>query len=247
MSAVTHENPVTQSGFTVIPNAVMLNPDLSCGAKLVYGYLKHLAWRNDDSAETDAPLTIICRDLHVSENTARGYVKELRDANLVRSKRRGLGLPNVYIVLEPVAIRSADSADQELQNQRFPLSSQDLEEEQTLSASPKKRAKREPNRVWDALEAVTGFTPASKSETSDFAKTVHELLAVIPKDAPREQVEQAMRARRAAFERHFEGARFTHRVLRGKWAELGALAVGGGQASVGAAFGLRELPEGETF
>lgn len=107
--SVVHSNPVTQAGFTQIPNAVMLRKDITPLAKLVYGYLKHLAWRGDAAA----PLEQIADDLGVSPRALQDYMKELRKApaaeggdeampRLVVSERRGLGLPNLYIVNDPV-------------------------------------------------------------------------------------------------------------------------------------------------
>jgi hypothetical protein len=114
---VAHSNPVTQAGFTMIPNTVMMRADLSPGAKLVYGYLKHLAWRNGTDG-VDPSRQTISRDLCVGEKAVTGYVKELRDApveegdasedaeRLVVAVRRGQGRTNAYMINDP---RSASS------------------------------------------------------------------------------------------------------------------------------------------
>lgn len=110
--------------------------------------------------------------------------------------------------------------------------------EEDLSAAPQPR---ERNIVWDALVAVMGFEPTAASEKGDFAKTVREIQAIIPPDATFDQARTAMLARRRAYEHHFEGAAFTHRVLRGKWTELGALVVGNGLAPPSLAFPTERL------
>lgn len=122
MSVVaTHANPVTQAGFTMIPNDVMLRHDLSCGAKIIYGYLKHLAWRNGRNEEA-VPRDIIQRDLGIGKNQVTKFIQELArtpvvashvDADpenpdesmprLVEIKRRGHGLPNLYFINDPRA------------------------------------------------------------------------------------------------------------------------------------------------
>lgn len=108
---ITHSNPVTQAGFTMIPNLVMLRRDISPLAKLVYGYLKHLAWRN--GGRSSVPLLEISHDLDVSQRALQGYLRELRDApvfegggpdvdRLVVSERHGMGLPNTYVINDAI-------------------------------------------------------------------------------------------------------------------------------------------------
>lgn len=128
-AAVVHSNPISQAGFTMIPNVVVLDERLSLGAKMTYGYLKHLAW-STKSDSVESALVTLCRDLAISENTARAYLRELSDLGLVETKRRGLGLPNLYVVhepeceIEPQELRhgDADTADQETRDLRIPPS-----------------------------------------------------------------------------------------------------------------------------
>lgn len=109
---VSHSNPVTAAGFTMIPNAVVLRADLSPQAKLIYGYLKHLAWKNGGGG-VDPPREVIARDLHLAERTVVGYVRELQRAPVVEGDesedaerllvavRRGQGRTNVYVLNDP--------------------------------------------------------------------------------------------------------------------------------------------------
>lgn len=134
-AAVVHSNPITQAGHVTIPNVVVLDDRLSLGAKMTYGYLKHLAWRTRNGT-VESALVTLCRDLAISENTARGYLRELSELGLVETKRRGLGLPNLYIVHDPdpesepevpqeLRLRNGDSAVQETEDVSFPPSTQE--------------------------------------------------------------------------------------------------------------------------
>lgn len=106
----SHASPVTQAGFTMIPNAVMLRRDLTAEAKLVYGYLKHLCWRSNGD-EAASPREIIARDLNLSEKLVTKSMQILGRAPtiegdpsappLVLSIRRGQGKTNLYRVNEP--------------------------------------------------------------------------------------------------------------------------------------------------
>jgi hypothetical protein len=97
----------------MIPNAIMLRVDLSCGAKIVYGYLKHLAWR-DASEEVVTTREVIQRDLGIGKNQVTAYIQELTlepaeegdleddSPRLVEARRQGRGLPNIYVINDPV-------------------------------------------------------------------------------------------------------------------------------------------------
>lgn len=176
---VSHSNPVTQAGFTMIPNTVMLRGDLSVGAKLLYGYLKHIAWRAD-GAEVDPPREVVERDLCLSENTVIKLFRELQAApvaeggggemtRLIEARRRGQGLTNLYVVNDP-EVRTSDSEVLEVEDSRFPAravpslgsktrSKRELEPQNGSSsaAAPPRLTKLEGRDVaFDALADVTG-------------------------------------------------------------------------------------------
>jgi hypothetical protein len=111
---------VLRTGFALVPINLMTRGDLSPAAKLVYGYLSHLAWRgHTDRAAT--PLAALVRDLNVTEKTVRGYLNELATAptiegldvehvgRLLTIQRRGLGMTNLYILNEPLVIDDSKS------------------------------------------------------------------------------------------------------------------------------------------
>jgi len=91
----------------------MLRGSLSCGAKIVYGYLKYLAWK-DSSDEAAATREAIQKDLGIGKNQVTAYIQELAQepvaegdrsegsVKLVETLRQGRGLPNIYVLNDPV-------------------------------------------------------------------------------------------------------------------------------------------------
>lgn len=79
---------------------------------------------------------------------------------------------------------------------------------ETVSLAPKKSTRKR-NETWDALAAATG-EPETKSEQSDFGKTVSELVAA---DATVEQIDGFP----PWWWQRFPGAELTHRCFRGHW------------------------------
>lgn len=85
-------------GFTTIPNAVIDSTGLSVGARLLYGLL--LRWLWYDGA-TDPGYAFLVERMGASEDYVRKCMNELIAAGLVSSKRRGLGMTNLYVI-EPL-------------------------------------------------------------------------------------------------------------------------------------------------
>lgn len=170
-----HANPATQAGFTIIPNTVMLSRELSIGAKLTYGYLKHLAWRNG-SDEAASALASIAGALNVSQRAVQGYLSELRTAGLIESERRGLGLSNIYVVHDPADPETlpdgvADSATRIAPNPPLPTRAGSLPEVKTSNLektsppiSPSRKVDGKPitdAEQWLAGEILTAFNEAA--------------------------------------------------------------------------------------
>jgi hypothetical protein len=86
-SEVLHRNPVTQQGFTMIPNAVLTAAHLSSGARLLYGLLKMHAWQADNAYPGQERLAGY---LGVSTRQVRTYQAELEQAGLITVEQRGL-------------------------------------------------------------------------------------------------------------------------------------------------------------
>jgi hypothetical protein len=77
----------------MLPNAVLLSPRLSAGAKILYALLRHYARQ----AEACYPgRERPARELPASARSLSHYLDELRAARLVTVQRRGQGKTNVY-------------------------------------------------------------------------------------------------------------------------------------------------------
>ncbi len=86
-------DPVTQQGFTQVPNFILTNESISVGAKLAYAMLLKYAWYDDGCFPGQAKLA---RDLGAAERSIRTYLKELETANLLEITQRGLMKTNLY-------------------------------------------------------------------------------------------------------------------------------------------------------
>lgn len=93
---------VMQTGFTMIPNLVLLDERLSPLAVRLYGLLAHYArqdehcWPGQDVLVTQA---------NASERSVRAALRQLEELSLLQTRRRGMGRTNVYILLDPKAKR----------------------------------------------------------------------------------------------------------------------------------------------
>ena len=86
-------DPATRHGFTMVPNFILTNKNLSVGAKLAYAMLLKYAWT--DSAVYPGQQTLAV-DMGAGERSVRTYLKELEDAKLLEVEQRGLGKTNLY-------------------------------------------------------------------------------------------------------------------------------------------------------
>lgn len=85
-----------EGGFTSIPNRILQNHELSLGARMTYAMLLKYAWQ--DGFCHPAQQTIAA-DLGLKDRMVRYHLDELRRAELISWKRRGLNKPNVYYIL----------------------------------------------------------------------------------------------------------------------------------------------------
>src|SRR5579871_4276673 len=86
-------DPATRHGFTMVPNFILTNEQLSVGAKLAYAMLLKYAWA--DNAVYPGQRTL-AKDMGAGERSIRTYLKELEDAKLLEVTQRGLGKTNLY-------------------------------------------------------------------------------------------------------------------------------------------------------
>ncbi len=86
-------DPLTQRGFTQIPNIILKTSTLSGGAKLAYAMLLSYAMGDDQCFPGQDRLGV---DMGVSRQTANQYVQELNQKGFINIKRRGQGRSNLY-------------------------------------------------------------------------------------------------------------------------------------------------------
>ena len=87
------EDQSLRYGFVQLPKQVLWARNLSRDAKILYAVLLGYAWQEGRCFPGYARL---CLDLGASENMVRKYMRELEAVGLLRQKRRGQGLTNIY-------------------------------------------------------------------------------------------------------------------------------------------------------
>jgi len=98
-------DPLTQRGFTQIPNVILKSTKLSGGAKLAYTMLLSYAMGDDQCFPGQDRLGV---DMGTSRQSANKYVKELESRGFINIKRRGQGRSNLYeINLRAKVLKSA--------------------------------------------------------------------------------------------------------------------------------------------
>jgi hypothetical protein len=104
----------------MIPNAVAWRPGLTPEAKLVYGYLKWLGWRDrcDETAPSRDELAVV---LGVSERTAKKALDQLVETGLLTMTRRGLGKTNTYTIYDPDSPASGTEETQVPERKNLPV------------------------------------------------------------------------------------------------------------------------------
>ncbi|MCP4317903.1 MAG: helix-turn-helix domain-containing protein [Hyphomicrobiales bacterium] len=98
-------DPLSQRGFTQIPNVILKSSKISGGAKLAYAMLLSYAMQKDECFPGQDRLGV---DMGVSRQTANQYVKELELKGFINIRRRGQGKSNLYeINLKAKVLRAA--------------------------------------------------------------------------------------------------------------------------------------------
>ena len=86
-------DPMMSGGFVQLPRTVLLNKELTAGAKITYSMLLHYAWQKDfcfPGQETMA------KELGSSGRGVRKQLNQLVKIGFVSVKRRGQGKTNIY-------------------------------------------------------------------------------------------------------------------------------------------------------
>ena len=84
---------ITQRGFTMVPNHVLISKKISPGAKLAYAMLLKYLHYNDHVFPGQARLA---EEMGVSKRSVVNFIKELSEAKFVSVNRRGQGRSNEY-------------------------------------------------------------------------------------------------------------------------------------------------------
>ena len=90
---IASTDPVTQHGFTQVPNFLFKKTGLSMGATVVYAKFLSYAWNNNYCFPGQQTLA---DDLDVSRKSVNTWIAELEAAGLIEIKQRGLGKTNLY-------------------------------------------------------------------------------------------------------------------------------------------------------
>ena len=88
-------DPVTQQGFTQLPNFILRDPKLSVGAKVVYAMFISYGWHNNFCFPGQEKLA---SDMGLTRPRVTQLIGELEAAGLISIQRRGQGKTNIYII-----------------------------------------------------------------------------------------------------------------------------------------------------
>jgi DNA-binding MarR family transcriptional regulator len=90
---LSQNDPITQHGFTQVPNFLFKKSGLSMGAIVVYSKFLSYTWHNDFCFPGQQRLA---DELDMSIGSINTFIKELESANLIEITRRGQGRTNIY-------------------------------------------------------------------------------------------------------------------------------------------------------
>lgn len=86
-------DPITQHGFTMVPNFILENPKLTVGGKITYAMLLKYAWSNDFCFPGQERLAT---DMGAGKRSIIRFLQELEREGYIAVVRRGLGKSNLY-------------------------------------------------------------------------------------------------------------------------------------------------------
>ena len=88
-------DPVSDCGFTQVPNFILRDANLSIGAKLAYAMFLSYAWHNDRCFPGQERLAV---DLGIGRTSVTAFIGELESRGFIAIQRRGQGKTNLYTV-----------------------------------------------------------------------------------------------------------------------------------------------------
>ena len=207
-----------RKGFTMVPNTLLENSNLTMGARMTLMCLMSFAWRGNPFPGQER----LGKMLGCTDRTAREYLCELRDAGFLKVQRRGRGKTNVYrIVHAKVTALPAESTGLVVDDRnpasaldRNPASAKEYEVKENevtpIAAAPRARQR---DLIWDTLEEI--FGPAqTRTEQSLRGKAVSSLR--MAKATPEEILRRAK-----AWPLHFGDVTLTQEALEKHYTTLG--------------------------
>jgi biotin operon repressor len=100
-------DPITQHGFTQLPNFLFKNSGLSMGAIVVYAKFLSYAWHNDYCFPGQERVAV---ELGMSRSRITEFISELEKKGFISITRRGQGMTNVYKIHFQVKGRKAKTS-----------------------------------------------------------------------------------------------------------------------------------------
>jgi hypothetical protein len=88
-------DPLSQSGFTQVPNFILKHPLISVGAKVTYSMFLSYAWHNESCFPGQDRLA---EDMGMTRPRVTQLIAELEECGLISVQRRGQGKTNLYSV-----------------------------------------------------------------------------------------------------------------------------------------------------
>lgn len=127
LEGMTCDGYILRCDFARVPLAILRNPDLSAGAKVIYALLVwylHKGARYPGHAAASAEFAI-------PQSTLRRHLRELQAADLVQTKRHGRGRPNTYHLPDPRLLHMPPSEERSILSTQNPLTAQNWRDERS--------------------------------------------------------------------------------------------------------------------
>lgn len=211
---VRFSSGVARAGFTVAHNIVLFNGVLTPLARLLYFQLRHFAWADPDRFPGQDELAA---GLGIGARMLRRYVRELEDALLLRTERRGRGMTNAYVVMEPASPTSDRNPTSGLE--RTPSSAQSGHpppvSKNKKTEDPGRAKARPRDQLFDELATRCGFDLSAM--TKDSSRLCAVATAEIRKaGATVEMIGHAV----TSYERLYPGAAVTPKAIANHWPKI---------------------------
>lgn len=169
---VRFASTVTQAGFTVVPNVVLLDETLLALAVRLYALLAYYARLNEEAWPGQE---LLVRQANASERSVRGALRQLEKAGLLRTRQRGRGRTNAYILLDPKAAAG----------------NPDVTGKYCRSSGSRPANDAGPDRQILPVHRVDAEAVEERLESADADSSLHEERASAPEPDPGSSLDQA--------------------------------------------------------